>query len=169
MEHNYSTKYKNIVLRPLEKRDIEKLRIWRNDKKNTKFLRQIPYITEESQNKWFENYLENEDEICFAIEECQELNRLVGSLSLYNFNGNVAEFGKILIGDIEAHGRKIGYNATKTVLKIAFDVLKLKKVILEVYEDNLAAKKIYEKAGFVYQCVLREDNTGKALLYEICK
>lgn len=169
MEHSYSIKYKNVFLKPLCKNDIELLRTWRNDKYNTKFLRQIPYITREAQIMWFEKYLKNEDEICFAIEECQELNRLVGSLSLYNFNGDVAEFGKILIGDIEAHGRKIGYNATKAVLKIAFDVLNLKKVVLEVYENNLAAKKIYEKAGFVYQRVLREDDIGKALLYEIVK
>lgn len=165
MYHSYSIRNKNVLLRPLEKNDIEKLREWRNDKNNSKFLRQIPYITEDAQKRWFEKYLENEDEICFAVEECEQLNRIVGSLSLYNFSGDTAEFGKILIGDEEAHGKKIGYNATIAALKIASDTLKLKKIVLEVYDDNIAAKKIYEKAGFVYKSVLREDEIGKAILY----
>lgn len=167
MKHNYSIKNKNVLLRPLYEKDIELLRNWRNDKKNTKFLRQIPFITHEAQKQWYEKYLNNNDEICFAIEECKELNCLVGSLSLYNFKGNTAEFGKILIGDKEAHGRQIGFNATVAALKIAFDDLDLKRVVLEVYENNLPAKRIYEKAGFIFKYVLREDEIGKALLYEM--
>ncbi len=165
MEHNYSVKNKNILLRPLYEKDIELLRNWRNDKNNARFLRQIPFITHEAQKQWYEKYLNNNDEICFAIEEREELNRLVGSLSLYNFKGDTAEFGKILIGDKEAHGRKIGYNATVAALKIAFDDLNLKRVVLEVYENNLAAKRIYEKTGFIFKGVLREDEIGKVLFY----
>lgn len=167
MNHSYSIRNKNVFLRPLEKNDIEKLREWRNDKKNSKFLRQIPYITEDAQKRWFENYLNNEDEICFAIEECEQLNRIVGSLSLYNFCGDTAEFGKILIGDEEAHGKKVGYNATVAALKIAFEVIKLKRVVLEVYEDNVAAKTIYEQAGFLNKGVLRVDNKSRAYQYEM--
>ncbi len=167
MNHSYSIRNKNVILRALEKNDIEKLREWRNEKKNSKFLRQIPYITENAQKRWFENYLKNEDEICFAIEECEQLNRMVGSLSLYNFNGDTAEFGKILIGDKEAHGKRIGFNATYAALKIAFEVLKLKRVVLEVYEDNLAARTIYEQIGFLFKGVLRKDKIGKAFLYEV--
>lgn len=167
MNHNYTIKNQNVFLRPLGENDIELLRNWRNDKSNSKFLRQIPYITKEAQKQWFVNYLNNADEICFAIEECCELNRVVGSLSLYNFNGDTAEFGKILIGDIEAHGKQIGFNATVAALRIAFETLKLKKVVLEVYEENIAAKRIYEKAGFVCKGVLREDDIGIAVEYEI--
>ena len=151
MNHSYSIRNKNVFLRALEKNDIEKLRKWRNDKKNSKFLRQIPYITKDAQKRWFEKYLKNEDEICFAVEECEQLNRIVGSLSLYNFSDDTAEFGKILIGDEEAHGKKVGYNATVAALRIAFDVLKLKKIVLEVYEDNFSARTIYEQAGFQYK------------------
>ena len=55
LKHNYLIKYKNVVLRALNEDDIEYLRTWRNDNNNSKFLRQIPYITKESQKKRSKN------------------------------------------------------------------------------------------------------------------
>lgn len=149
MKHSYMSEYRNVRLKPLAAEDIELLRNWRNDAGNSKYLRKIPHITSEMQKAWFEKYLENEDEICFSIFEQDVLNRVVGSLSLYDFQGKQAEFGKILIGDEAAHGKKIGLHALLAVLKVAFEDLKLEKVILHVYEDNVAARHIYETAGFV--------------------
>lgn len=148
MNHEYTAHYGNVTIRPLLAEDIELLRQWRNDKDNSKYLRQIPYITQEMQKKWFENYLQNNDEICFAIIEAQTLNRVVGSLSLYNFSDKSAEFGKILIGDVEAHGKGVGYNAIHAVLDIAFNELGLEKVFLHVYDNNKVAVHLYDKVGF---------------------
>ena len=86
----------------MEKNDIENLRVWRNDKSKTQFLKPIGEITPEMQLEWFKKYLDNQDEITFAIEETKDLNRMVGSVTLYNFHGKVAEVGKIQIGDREA-------------------------------------------------------------------
>ena len=148
MDHNYYLEFENIIIRPLDIKDIEKLRIWRNDSKNNQFLKKIPHITKETQREWYENYLNNPDEITFAIEENKELKRLVGSVSLYDFNNDQVEFGKILIGDEEAHGKKVGLNATKAVLTIAFELLKMKRVCLKCYGDNEKAMNIYKTAGF---------------------
>lgn len=100
------------------------------------------------QQKWFKNYLQNNDELSFAIVETQALNRMVGSLSLYNFSEQSAEFGKMLIGDVEAHGRSVGYHAIRAVLDIAFNALTLEKVFLYVYEDNKIAAHLCDKIGF---------------------
>lgn len=148
MDHNYTAKYQNVTLLPLTKEHIESLRNWRNDSQNTRFLRSIPFITPEMQENWYKMYLANEDELCFVINENQVLNRVVGSLSLYEFHDKQAEFGKILIGDEDAHGKSVGYHAILAVLKIAFEELKLEKIVLRVYDENIAAKRIYEKAGF---------------------
>lgn len=149
MDHNHTSQFKNVLLKPLTEENIENLRLWRNDSNNSKYLRTIPFITSEMQKSWYEKYLVNDDELCFSINEIEELNKMVGSLSLYEFRNNQAEFGKILIGDSDAHGRSIGYHSVIAVLKIAFIDLCLEKVVLHVYDENIAAKHIYEKAGFV--------------------
>ncbi len=148
MKHDYKLEYKNVVLKPLSVEDIEYLRVWRNDESNCTFLRKIPHITSEMQVNWFNNYLMNEDEICFSIFENEELNRIVGSASLYNFTENSVEFGKILIGDNEAHGRSIGLNTLKVLADFVFKSLKKEKIILECHVDNIAALKVYQRAGF---------------------
>ena len=168
MEHYYQLKYGNVTLRPLNKQDIEKLRVWRNDPHNTKYLRELPYITGEMQEKWYERYIADEDELCFAIEETTSLFRMVGSLSLYNFFNDTCSFGKILIGDSEAHGKSVGVNATKAAIKIAFDYLGIKAVVLSVYADNVAAVKTYEKAGFTIRNVIqtKSDRTEYNMIIE---
>lgn len=148
MKHEYSIQYENISLRPLAERDIEYLREWRNSPENTTYLRKLDYITSEQQRNWYNSYLENDDEICFSIIETEQLNRIVGSASLYNFKGKQAEFGKILIGDKQAHGRKIGYHALVALARLGFDQLNLEKIVLECHEHNGAAFHIYSQVGF---------------------
>lgn len=148
MNHNYEFSYKNVYIRPLSIQDIELLRNWRNDEKNTKYLRKLPYITEDMQSEWFRTYITNQDEYCFAIEEIEECKKTVGSLSLYNFNDNRAEFGKILVGDSNAHGKNVGYNSIVAVLYIAFNKLNLDEVFLHVFMDNQCAMHVYSKIGF---------------------
>ena len=160
--HMLKVKYKNTLLRPIEEKDLEPLRIWRNETK-THFLRQLDYITPEMQSEWFKK--NNADESCymFAIEEIRDLNRLVGSVALYNINGDTCECGRILIGDNEAHGRGIGYLAITLVLYLGFEKLGLNKIIADVYADNIPARKNNTKAGF--EIVGRHiDNDGYEIL-----
>ena len=99
------------------------------------------------QENWFQKYLENEQEICFAIEETKELNRIVGSVSLYNFNGETAEIGKILIGDADAHGRGIGRLSLVMAMRIGFEMLKLKTIVSSVHRNNIPSRNIFLRAG----------------------
>ena len=148
MKHDFCIENKNIRLRPLNKSDIESLRNWRNDKTNTTYLSQMPYITKEMQIKWYENYLLREDEIVFAIDETVEFNRLVGSLSLYEIRDEECVFGKILIGDSAVRGHGIGTHATEAAVKFAIEQLGKKRVLLYVYKDNKVAFNLYKNVGF---------------------
>lgn len=67
MKHGYCSESDAILIRPLEKRDLEYLRSWRNDEKLSNYLQNIPYITEEAQIKWFEKYLEDKNTLFFTI------------------------------------------------------------------------------------------------------
>ena len=148
MKHNYECKVENVLIRPLLFEEIEKIRKWRNDSNNTKYLKKIPFITSEMQKKWFLDDLLDENCMTFAIEETVQLRRLVGSMAIYNIKNDQVEVGKILVGDFEAHGKSVGTNAFKAAVKIAFDLLDKKKVILHVYANNVPAVKSYLRAGF---------------------
>lgn len=150
MNHGYSIKYDNLLLRPIEKNDLSDLRKWRNDKTNSRFLRKIDYITEFSQKRWFCEYLEDNTSIGFSIVENHDLNRMVGSVFLYNldFEKNECEFGKILIGDKEAHGRGIGRKATVMILEFGFKVLKVNRIYANINQKNVVANNIYIGIGF---------------------
>lgn len=150
MRHDYSARLEDILIRQLSEDDIELLRAWRNDRENTKFLRDIGYITEEMQLKWYKGYLDNEHDLVFAIEDTGELKRVVGSLSLYDWNKdtNTCEIGKIQIGDSAAHGKGIGRKALVMAMKIAFQKLGITKIVASVHPDNVQAYHNDMKVGF---------------------
>ena len=148
MRHNFYIENKNVRLRPLDVKDIESLRKWRNSKVNATYLRQISYITMEMQTKWYEDYLHREDEIVFAIDETEIFNRLVGSLSLYEIKKDECVFGRILIGDLATRGHGIGTYATEAALKVATEQLGKTRVLLFVYKENRVAINLYTSVGF---------------------
>ena len=169
MKHNYKTTFKNIQLRPLDAGDIELLRSWRNNPENTRFLSKIPFITKEMQDEWFKRYLNNIDEICFAIYEVNELHRCVGSLSLHDFNDDSCFLGHVLIGDKEAHGKKIGVNASIAATNIAFDLLGVNTVKLTVFSENIAAFKVYQQAGFQITDVHKHASGDEEYTMTLCR
>lgn len=148
MIHSYYSEYDNVLLRPLAKQDIEKLRVWRNNTEETKYLRNIGYIDESMQKKWYESYLNREDEVVFAIVETSLLNRCVGSLSLYDIKNGIAEIGKIQIGDPNAHHMGIGHKSLVMAMKIGFELIGLNRIIASVHRDNVAARTNDLKIGF---------------------
>lgn len=150
MRHNYFARLGDIFIRQLKEEDIELLRKWRNDPESTRFLRNIGYITEEMQMKWYESYLDNKQDFIFAIEDTGELKRVVGSLSLYDWNKKqgICEIGRIQIGDSAAHGKGIGRKSFVMALKIAFHKLNTEKIVASVHPNNVQAYYNYMKIGF---------------------
>lgn len=154
MVHSFGASYKNVRLRPLEHRDIEYLRKWRNDAERNEYLRKIPHITPEMQEKWFEGYLENKDIVTFAIDETNEMNQIIGSVSLYNFRGDIAECGQYMVGaNPRVRGKGLGRMGMILCLHVGFTQLNLRAIDASVHEDNIAALTSDTKAGF---CIVGE-------------
>lgn len=149
MRHNYRNEYANVAIRQVVEGDLECLRQWRNNPSNTKYLKKIPYITSEMQENWFREYLQDETEMIFAIEERENICSLTGSMALYNFDLEKAEFGRMLIGNSNAHGLNVALNAIKALKEIAQNELNLRVLYLHVYKDNIPALKIYKEIGFI--------------------
>jgi len=149
MKHSFSAKYKNVLLRDVQKTDLEILRTYRNDRDSTKFLSKLPHITMEMQLAWYNKDLSDITCCTFAIEETDRLNKIIGSLALYNISDNTAEFGRALIGDADARGKGMGFLATTLCLYLGFTKLGLETITANVHEENMPAIHAYEKSGFI--------------------
>lgn len=89
----------------------------------------------------------------FSIDD--ETGSLIGHATLWGATlpARVATFA-IVIGPV-AVGRGYGTDATRTMLRYAFDELGVHKVELRVWAFNDRAIRAYEKAGFVREGVRR--------------
>lgn len=149
MRHEIHVQYKHVLLRPLRESDLECLRMWRNDKKYNAFLKDIGEVTPQMQMNWFKSECDDKYSYTFAIEEIQELNRLVGSVAIYDIHDDIASSGKIVVGDKEASGRKIGYYGLILAMYAGYQKLGINKYVADVHEDNKPAYINDLRMGFV--------------------
>ncbi|MCI8372233.1 MAG: GNAT family N-acetyltransferase [Lachnospiraceae bacterium] len=90
----------------------------------------------------------------YAIVE--EQDEYLGTISLKNidYSSRNAEYAISLRK--KSQGKGIAMCATHEILKKAFVELNLHRVYLNVFSDNLAAIRLYEKSGFVLEGQFRE-------------
>lgn len=81
----------------------------------------------------------------------------VGSTGLHqiNWKDRCAIFG-IALGEKTYWDRGYGTDATRTMLRFAFEELNLNRVELEVFDENLRARRCYEKVGFRHEGTRRQ-------------
>lgn len=137
----------DIYLEPIKEKDIENIRKWRNNEISNKVFFNNNYITSDAQIKWYDRYKENVSDRMFII---YFENNPVGTVALYDidYKNGTAEFGRLLIGDINSRGKNIGISATKAICDYGFNRLHLNKIKLDVYKDNIKAVNLYKKVGF---------------------
>jgi diamine N-acetyltransferase len=107
--------------------------------------------TPQSQEKWVEENLERGAKAEPEAVEFTVYDRAdsvpVGTAGLFGIvhaHGN----GEFAIALGERRGQGLGTEATRLVLDFAFHVLKLRNVLLETLEWNVAGLTAYERAGF---------------------
>jgi diamine N-acetyltransferase len=140
-----------VALGPLRRDLAAEYARWMNELEVRRGLDQMGIATQESQEKWVEENLErgakSEPEVVeFTVYDRTDSAPVgtAGLLGIVHAHGN-AEFA-IFLG--ERRGRGLGTEATRLVLDYAFHVLRLRNVVLETLEWNVAALTAYERAGF---------------------
>lgn len=142
-----------IMLRLMTSEDTPGIIRWRNRewvRKN--FIYRETFTTEGHEN-WIRTQIETGKALQFIIES-KEDHKPIGSVYFRDIeppSENLpagAEYG-IFIGEEEAVGKGYGTEAALLAVRYAFKVMKLKRLKLRVFSDNLAAARSYEKAGFV--------------------
>ncbi|MBE5852720.1 MAG: GNAT family N-acetyltransferase [Lachnospiraceae bacterium] len=147
MNHRYCALCEDILIRPLKVEDIELIRMWRNDKSLSKYLKPIAEITPEQQLLWYRKYEEDKNIIFFTIVHTKE-KRCIGTVALYNFDGDNCELGKIVIGDNSMQGKGVGYRSALMAMCIGFTYFEIDSYRLQVFLENDTAYSLYLKSGF---------------------
>ena len=135
-----------VTIRPITYGDTEDIIRWRNsDFVRSRFIDQRLF-TKESHENWLKNYVETGKVAQFIILLDK---KSVGSVYLrdIDYDKKSAEYG-IFIGEESARGQGVGTKSAALILQYAFEELKLEKIFLRVYKDNLGAVKSYTKVGF---------------------
>ena len=106
---------------------------------------------------WIEKlYKEGSADVGLAI--CvKDGQRLIGGCGLHQVRpaDRSAQFG-ILIGDGEYQNQGYGTEATRLMVRYAFEEMNLTRVGLSVFADNRRGLQVYEKVGFVREGCIRQ-------------
>lgn len=147
-------------LRKLELNDAHEMLEWMHD---NEVIGLLPTHFNEMTLDDCENFIKSSqkdrtDNIHFAV--CNEANEYLGTISLKNvdYKNKNAEYAIVLTK--KAIGKGVARTATTEILTYAFDTLKLERVYLCVFRDNLRARKFYEKYGFKFEGEFRKHMYG---------
>ena len=141
-----------IILRELKEKDAPFMLEWMQDSDIQKcFKRRMADYTLEDvlafiKKSVFPDTVTTGTDLHYAIAD--QADEYLGTVSLKNIdleNGN-AEFA--IVTRKEAHGKGIGHEATILLLKKAFNEIGLQRVYLNVFSNNDAAIRLYERCGF---------------------
>ena len=147
-----------VVLRPVEVVDIDgPYAEWINRQEADVYTQhaQFPHSAKD-----LERYLElrnaSPNHVLLAIIE-RGADRHVGNIELSDIDWvhRTARYA-ILVGDTSAQGKGYGSEASILLLGHAFRKLNLNRVELGVHEDNIGARNLYQKLGFVEEGCLRQ-------------
>jgi RimJ/RimL family protein N-acetyltransferase len=137
-------KGERINLKPITQEDMELVRSFRNAYATN--FGDAGYITKEQQRLFYEKYQESSVDKMFVVE--LKTGTPIGTIALYNIStpDRTAEIGRVIIVD-EHRGQGYAEEAVRMICKLA-DEMRLYKVRVWAYLDNLDAISIYSRCGF---------------------
>lgn len=147
-----------VRLRSIEREDLPTFVRWFNDPEVRQYLLMYEPMSMAKEERWFEEMLERKNDFLFAIEaQIGEQWVHIGNVGLHriDWKNRTAVFG-IVLGEKAYWGQGFGTDATRTILRFAFEELNLHRVELEVFDFNTRAMRSYEKAGFHHEGTRRQ-------------
>lgn len=144
-----------VVLRAIEESDNEILKELMNNPELEKMLGGSSFpLSSYSQKKWFEN-LDNKNLRCIVSEKGKK-ESCYGTviLSDIDYKNGTAQYHIKLLPD--SQGKGIGADSTRTIVRYAFDELRLNCIYSEVLSYNIASQRMFEKSGFYKEGIMRQ-------------
>lgn len=140
-----------LRLRPFKMSDAKYLMKWFTAERSFKMWSagKFDYPLSEVQLKKYKDMYE-EDEFGWIFIALDDKGTPVGHLlmRMANYEKNSIHFGFIVV-DASMRGKGYGSEMVRLAVQYAFEILKVKKVTLGVFDANPGAKACYKKVGFI--------------------
>ena len=143
-----------VILRRVEHRDMELLRNLMNDPKIALSVVDFGFpVSSQQQEEWFETVLPHENTIRFIIEVG---GHAVGSLVVARIDSenDTGEVGYKILPEYQGHG--YAADAVRAVLSHLFMDKGFECISAYHLAGNIASTRVLEKAGFIFEGVLRK-------------
>ena len=145
-----------VRLRPIADADTDLIVKWRNTPSVVQnFIFRQPF-TPEIHRSWLATKVATGQVVQYIIIDKAD-DKPVGSVYYRDIDGynRSAEYG-IFIGEESARGKGLGTETAKLFTNFGFAELQLHRISLRVLAENTAARRSYEKAGFVQEGIFRD-------------
>lgn len=162
----------------LQKEDLKKIIEW-NENKSADYLLQwagpmynYPLSLGQVEN-YFLNEVKKENSNIFIYKILlTSTGEIIGTIELRQIDEDkkIGKVCRFLIGEENVRGKGIGTEVLREILRIGFEDLKFKKIILGVFDFNKNAIKCYENVGFIKVKFIknaRKSSNGYWNLYEM--
>jgi RimJ/RimL family protein N-acetyltransferase len=145
----------SIVLTPIIPGDFQALFRWANDIEIARLNEAYRPTDWASHQEWWSNIGKDQTKVIFAIR-AEDAGAIIGYVQILNVSPvhRSATLG-IRIGDEANRGKGHGSEAIRLALAYCWNDLNLSRLMLNVFESNQRAIKLYESLGFVREGLLR--------------
>lgn len=147
----------SVCLRKITIEDTNDIIRWRNHADVRKKFISQELFTKEKHEEWLRSNVDTGKAIQMIICDLQK-KKPIGTTYVRDIDKifRKGEFG-IFIGEKIARGKGIGNEVTMLMCDYVFKTIKLHKIYLRVFEDNIQARRCYEKAGFAQEGHLHDE------------
>lgn len=146
----------SMQLRNLKNSDIPLIYEWMKDPEVNRHFRFDPEKISHETIKAFVEEAQNKQE-SLHLACVDSFDQYLGTVSLKHIDYEAGKAEYAISFRKSAQGTGAAWYATHQILRIAFQEMKLHRVFLNVMESNEHACRFYEKSGFKYEGLLRDD------------
>ncbi len=145
-----------VRLRPIADADTDLIVKWRNTPSVVQNFIFRQTFTPEMHRSWLATKVATGQVVQYIIIDKAD-DKPVGSVYYRDIDGHnrSAEYG-IFIGEESARGKGLGTETAKLFTDFGFAELQLHRISLRVLAETPAARRSYEKAGFVQEGIFRD-------------
>ena len=145
-----------VTLRPVTAEDVPGLMELLADPESKRLTATRVEPSHEAAERWYATRADHDDRLDLAVV-ANETGEYVGEVVLNDLSVEDRSCGfRICLLGPRVFGRGYGTEATRLLMRHAFETVGLHRVELDVYAFNPRARHVYEKAGFVLEGTKRE-------------